>query len=78
MIDIKFLNLRLRDLFDFFEQALDFLIDSWCSISKSVNHISDHGFKCPPGSVISTDTSENVAKFRFALVSYCKFLSRHA
>ena len=22
------------------------LTESWCSISKSVNHISDHGFKC--------------------------------
>ena len=30
------------------------LIDRWFGISKSVNHISDYGSKCPWGSVIPT------------------------
>ena len=37
------------------------LIGWWCNISKSVNHIIDHYFKCLFGSVISTDKSECVA-----------------
>ena len=31
------------------------LTDSLCCISESVNHISDHRFKCPSGSEITTD-----------------------
>ena len=37
-----------------------------CSNSKSVDHISDHGFKCLLGFVILTDKSKCVAKFMFA------------
>ena len=39
--------------------------------SKSVNHISDHDFKCLLESVISTDKSQCVAKFHFASASRC-------
>ena len=46
----------------FFEQT----IDSCCSISKSVNHISDHGLKCLSACIISTGKSECVTKFWFA------------
>ena len=64
-LNIKQKNGTTFSQFDFFEQTL---IDSWCSISKSVSHISDHGFNCLLGSVISTDKSECVAKFSFAFV----------
>ena len=46
----------------------NFLIDGWFIISKSVNHVFDHGFKCRLGSSIVTDKSECAAKFRFASV----------
>ena len=46
------------------------LIDSWRSISKSVSHISSHGFKCVVESVIPTGKSEYIAYFRFASVFY--------
>ena len=42
------------------------LTDSWCSISKSVNQISNHGFIGLLEFVNSTDKSESVANFRFA------------
>ena len=48
--------------------SIKLMIDSWCSNSKIVNLISDHGFKCLLGSTISTDKTEYVAKFRFASV----------
>ena len=51
------------------------LIDRWCSMSKSVNHISGDGLKCISWSMISTCKSKCVAKFRFASVWYFK-LSR--
>ena len=35
---------RYLSQFEFFNKLL---VDSWCSISESSNHISDHGFKCP-------------------------------
>ena len=41
------------------------VIDLWCSYSKLVNDISDHGIKCVLGSVVSTDKSECVVKFCF-------------
>ena len=44
------------------------LTESCCGIPKSVNQISHHGFKCFSGSVISSDKSECVAKFRFNLM----------
>ena len=45
-----------------------FLIDSCCSVNllKSVSLISYYGFKCLWRSLISTDESDCVAKFRFA------------
>ena len=49
-----------------------FLFESWCSISESVNHVSDHGFKCSfLGSAISTGKSDCVMKFRFASMFRC-------
>ena len=45
------------------------LIDSWCSFSQNVNHVSGHGYKCLLRSVVSNDKSECVAKFHFASVS---------
>ena len=41
------------------------LFDSWCSISKSVNYVSDHCFQ---QSMISTGKSEYIMKFRFASI----------
>ena len=41
------------------------LIDSWCSIFKSINRISDD-FKFLSGSLISTDKAHCVAKLGFA------------
>ena len=52
---------------DFFSNKL--VIDSWNSIFESVNHFSNHSDKSLSGSVISTNQSECVAKFRFASVS---------
>ena len=44
-------------------------MDSWCAISKSVNHIYDHGFKRRSVSFsIRTVKSQCVAKFRFASI----------
>ena len=40
------------------------LIDRWCSISMSDNHISDHGLKYLSGALISTD---NLECFKFPL-----------
>ena len=57
--------LRQILVFVFFSQKHD-----W---PKSVNHISDQGFKYLSGSFISTDNSEYVAQFPFASVS--KFLT---
>ena len=45
------------------------LIHSWRTNAKSVNHISNHDFKCLSGSLIPTDMSECAAKFRFASVT---------
>ena len=42
------------------------LFESWCIISKSVNHFFDHDSKCHSGSLISSDSSECVAKIPFA------------
>ena len=65
--DINFLNMRPCDRyltqFDFFSNY--FLVDRWCIISESFNHISDHGVKSLLGSVISTIKSQCVAKFQF-------------
>ena len=48
------------------------LFDSWCSISESVNHVSDHDCKCfILGSAISNGKSECVMKFRFASMFMC-------
>ena len=46
------------------------LIDSWRSISKSVNHFFDHGFECLFGSLISTDTIQNVLRSSASPLSY--------
>ena len=43
-------------------------VGRWLNIFKCVNHISDHGFKCFSGSLISTDKQEFAMKFRFASV----------
>ena len=51
-----------------------FLLDSCCSISKS--QISNHGFKWLSGSVILTDKSECVSKFRLAFVFLKSLVSR--
>ena len=40
--------------------SVKLLIDSWCNISDSFNHIFDHDFKCLLESVISADMSEYV------------------
>ena len=50
------------------------LIDNWCSISKGVSHISDYGFNYLLGSIVSTEKSESVAKFRFASTKFQKVL----
>ena len=47
------------------------LVDRCCSISRSVNHVSDHGFECLLGSMVSTDGSGYAAKFCFASVYKC-------
>ena len=44
----------------------ELLFESWCIISKSVNHLFDHDSKWPSGSLISSDSSECVAKIPFA------------
>ena len=50
----------------------NFLTDIWRHFSKSVNHVSDQGFKCLSGSVMSTDKSDCVAKFKASLS--CNFV----
>ena len=69
MIDMKCSSMRLCDKnlfqFNFFEQTFNCRC---CSISKSVNNVSDHGFKCLLVSVISTDKSTCAAQYRFASV----------
>ena len=51
-----------------FDFSNKLLIDSWCSIFRSVNNIFDRGVKHLLGCAIPTDKSEYVAKFRFASV----------
>ena len=51
------------------------LFDSWCSISKSINHVSDHGFKSILGSVISNGKSVCYEVWR-RLYSYFFYVCR--
>ena len=56
--------------FDFLTFSNKLLIDNWLRISKNVNHISDHGFKCLLGSVISTDKSYSKVPLRLCLYTF--------
>ena len=59
-----------------FDFSSKLLFDSWCSISESVNHVSDHGFKCILGSVISTGKSvcyEVSLRFYIYLFYVCRW-----
>ena len=53
-----------------------FLFGWWCSISKSVNHISGHGFKCILESVFSTGRSvcyEILLRLYISLFYVCRW-----
>ena len=69
LIDISSLSVKPCDRYSSqFDLSNKSLVDSWCSCSKIVNHISDRSFNCLSGSVIPTDKSKCIAKFRFAAV----------
>ena len=83
MIDIS--NLRVSDPVTVACLNLTFsnklLIDRWCSFSRIINHISNHGFKSV-GSVISTDKSDccQVPRrrcFKYT-AAFCHFCGRHS
>ena len=53
------------------------LIEGYRSLSKSINNICDHVFKSLLGSVISTDMSEYVAKFRLVSILFVRLMATH-